>query len=64
MKITTDAEVRGEQVRLELSEKDFCPECCGTLQEAAGSRPGLRCTSCWAVYTPIKEQKDAETEKR
>ncbi len=51
MRIVTEALVRGEWVTLELSERDFCPECCGTLEIAgSGERRYLRCASCYAVF--------------
>lgn len=52
-------------MRLELSEADFCPECCGVLQVAGtGPKAGLRCTSCYASYRPVKEEKNAEAAER
>ena len=58
MRILTETLIRGELMTLELSEQDFCPECCGTL-EAAGSsdRPYLKCTSCYLVFRPRKAGK-------
>lgn len=56
MRITAEALVRGEWMTLELSEQDFCPECCGTLAVAgAGERRYLKCTSCYAVFRPRAE---------
>ncbi len=53
MRFVTETVVRGELMRLELSERDFCPECCGTL-EAGGTeeRPVLRCLSCYLTFRP------------
>jgi hypothetical protein len=53
MRLTTEAVIRGELMTLELSERDFCPECCGTL-EIAGTetKPFLRCRSCYLVLRP------------
>ena len=60
MRIVTEAEVRGELLRLELSEADFCPECCGVLQVAGtGPKAGLRCTSCYASFSPVEKEKNA-----
>ena len=57
MRFITEAEVRGELLRMELSDSDFCPECCGTLQ-AAGSPdcPVIRCLSCYLAFKPLKEE--------
>jgi protein-arginine kinase activator protein McsA len=53
MRIQTEAVVRGEVMELELSEQDFCPECCGTLEVAGtGERRHLQCASCYAVFRP------------
>ena len=53
MRILTETIIRGELQVLELSEQDFCPECCGTL-EAGGTpqRPYLKCTSCYLILRP------------
>jgi hypothetical protein len=53
MRLTTETVIRGELMVLELSERDFCPECCGTL-EIAGTeaKPFLRCLSCYLVLRP------------
>ena len=55
-----EAEIRGQVMRMELSDADFCPECCGTLQYAT-DRHGrhLRCQSCHLDFRPI--QSDDET---
>ena len=56
MRIVTEAVVRGEVMTLELSEQDFCPECCGTLQVGgSGDRIHLKCASCYAIFRPKKE---------
>ncbi|HTE20119.1 MAG TPA: hypothetical protein VK689_17275, partial [Armatimonadota bacterium] len=55
-RIVTEAVIRGELMTMELSERDFCPECCGTLAIAgSGARQHLTCTSCYAVFRPLKE---------
>ena len=53
MRILTETIIRGELQALELSEQDFCPECCGAL-EAGGTaqRPYLKCTSCYLILRP------------
>ena len=57
MRIVSETMVRGELVTLELSEQDFCPECCGTLEIAgSGDRRYLKCTSCYIVFKPRKEE--------
>ncbi|MFN3648825.1 MAG: hypothetical protein ACK47B_04515 [Armatimonadota bacterium] len=57
MRIVTETIVRGELVRLELTERDFCPECCGTLEIAgSGARQHLKCTSCYLALRPLPEQ--------
>ena len=63
MRFTTETLVRGEMMVLELSERDFCPECCGTL-EAGGTelRPVLKCTSCYLIFRPQKSA-DAALER-
>jgi hypothetical protein len=59
MRIVTETEVRGEVVTMELSEQDFCPECCGTLEiGGAGQRLYLRCTSCYLIFRPKKEEQE------
>ena len=59
MRIVTEAVIRGELMTMELSERDFCPECCGTLEVAgSGARQHLKCTSCYAVFRPRKEGAD------
>ena len=56
MRIVTETVVRGEMMTLELSEQDFCPECCGTLQvTGTGERAHLTCTSCYLVFKPKSE---------
>ena len=56
MRITTETVIRGELMTMELSEQDFCPECCGTLEVAgAGDRRHLKCTSCYTVFHPRRE---------
>ena len=56
MRFITETEVRGELLVLELSEQDFCPECCGTLQVAGtGDRRYLKCTSCYTIFKPRKD---------
>jgi hypothetical protein len=58
MRLTTETIVRGELVRLELTERDFCPECCGTLTVVrARGRDCLQCTSCYLTFTPNSEAK-------
>ena len=53
MRILAEALVRGELLELELCERDFCPECCGTLSvEGSGPRQHLKCASWCAVYRP------------
>lgn len=53
MRIETETLVRGEVMRLELTERDFCPECCGTLTVAGPSRrPHLQCASCYLIFRP------------
>lgn len=53
MRIDTETEIRGEVLRLELTEQDFCPECCGTLKIAGPSRrPYLQCASCYLIFRP------------
>ena len=57
MRIVTEAVIRGELMTMELSERDFCPECCGTLEIAgSGERRHLKCTSCYAVFRPRKNE--------
>jgi len=57
MKILTETVIRGELMTLELSEQDFCPECCGTLElGGAGERRHLRCTSCYTLFRPKKPE--------
>lgn len=59
MRIVTEALIRGELMTLELSEQDFCPECCGTLELAgSGERRYLKCTSCYLVLRPKQEKED------
>jgi tRNA(Ile2) C34 agmatinyltransferase TiaS len=61
MRILTEAMVRGELVRMELSEQDFCPECCGTLEvSGTGERKHLKCTSCYGVFRPMREDPSGE----
>ena len=56
MRIVTETVVRGELMTLELSERDFCPECCGTLEVAgSGERQHLKCASCYLVFRPKKD---------
>jgi hypothetical protein len=53
MRILTETIVRGELMTLELTEQDFCPECCGTLEvSGSGERRYLKCTSCYLVLRP------------
>ena len=53
MRILTETEVRGELMVLELSEQDFCPECCGTLALAGPeNKRHLKCLSCYQVFRP------------
>jgi tRNA(Ile2) C34 agmatinyltransferase TiaS len=57
VRIVTETLIRGEVQTLELSELDFCPECCGTLEIAgSGDRRYLRCTSCYLAFKPKKEE--------
>ena len=57
MRIVTETLVRGEVVVLELTEQDFCPECCGTLEIAgSGERRYLRCTSCYLALRVRKSE--------
>ena len=59
MRIETETEIRGEVLRLELTERDFCPECCGTLTVAGPSRrPYLQCASCYLIFRPRKTAGD------
>lgn len=56
MRIVTESVVRGETMVLELSEQDFCPECCGTLEIGGPEgRRHLKCTSCYALFRPKPE---------
>ena len=56
MRFVTETLVRGEMLRLELCEQDFCPECCGTLEPAGtAGRQYLKCTSCYLILRPAKE---------
>jgi len=60
MRIVTETMIRGEVQVLELSERDFCPECCGTLEvSGAGQRQCLKCTSCYLVFRPRPEPEGA-----
>ena len=53
MRILTETVIRGELMRLELTEQDFCPECCGTLAVGgSGNRQYLKCTSCYTIFKP------------
>ena len=57
MRITTETMIRGEIMRMELSEQDFCPECCGTLAVAgSGGRQYLKCNSCYVIFRPLAEE--------
>lgn len=57
MRILTETMIRGELLELELTERDFCPECCGTLEVAGtGARQYLKCTSCYVVFKPKKDE--------
>jgi hypothetical protein len=59
MRILTEALIRGEMMTMELSEQDFCPECCGTLELAgAGERRYLKCTSCYTVFRPKQREEN------
>lgn len=61
MRITTEVTVRGELLRLELSDQDFCPECCGTLHVAGTpARPRLQCTSCYLQFRPVNQEAGTE----
>jgi hypothetical protein len=61
MRINAEAIVRGERMELELSERDFCPECCGTLEIAGvGERSYLRCTSCYLALRPRRDPKPVD----
>jgi len=61
MRILTETVVRGELMELELSEQDFCPECCGTLEVAgSGDRKYLKCTSCYVVFRPKRADASGE----
>ena len=61
MRIFTETMVRGELVAMELSEQDFCPECCGTLEIAgSGDRKYLKCTSCYTIFRPKKPDGEGE----
>ncbi len=61
MRIITETVVRGELMTLELSEQDFCPECCGTLEVAgSGDRQYLKCTSCYVVFRPKRTDASGE----
>ena len=56
MRITSETLIRGELVTLELTEQDFCPECCGTLEAGgSGERRYLKCTSCYTLFLPMPE---------
>jgi hypothetical protein len=59
MRLTIEAIIRGEVMTLELSERDFCPECCGTL-EVGGTeaKPFLRCSSCYLIMKPKAKQSE------
>jgi tRNA(Ile2) C34 agmatinyltransferase TiaS len=60
VRIVTETMVRGELMTLELSEQDFCPECCGTLEIAgSGDRKHLKCASCHLVFQPKKSDSHA-----
>ena len=62
MRIYTETMVRGEILALELSEQDFCPECCGTLEVAGtGDRKYLKCTSCYVVFRPKEREQPGES---
>ena len=62
MRIYTETMVRGEILALELSEADFCPECCGTLEIAgSGEKKYLKCTSCYVVFRPKKREPSGES---
>jgi hypothetical protein len=61
VRITVEAVVRGEHMKLEPSEADFCPECCGTLEiSGGGERAYLKCASCYAAYRPRKAEAAAD----
>ena len=65
MRIFTETQVRGEQLATELSEADFCPECCGTLEVAGtGPRAHLRCTSCFLAFHPRPRPPGPEAAQR
>jgi len=54
MRIVSETMIRGELLTLELSEQDFCPECCGTLEaKGSGARAHLQCVSCYVVFRPL-----------
>jgi hypothetical protein len=60
MRILTETVIRGELMTLELSEQDFCPECCGTLEiSGSGDRKHLKCTSCYLILRPKSEGSDS-----
>ncbi len=56
MRILTRTLIRDEWMELELTEQDFCPECCGTLEVGGPpSRRHLRCLSCYLILRPKPE---------
>jgi hypothetical protein len=60
MRIVTETIVRGELMTLELTERDFCPECCGTLAvEGSGDGQYLKCTSCYLVLKPKRAPEES-----
>jgi hypothetical protein len=64
MRIITETVIRGELMTMELSEQDFCPECCGTLEIAgSGDQQHLRCTSCYLALKPKQGERTAETQR-
>ena len=56
-----EALIRGQLQRLDLTEANFCPECCGTLAWDT-DRKGrhLRCQSCGLPFRPAAEAPQAE----
>jgi tRNA(Ile2) C34 agmatinyltransferase TiaS len=57
MRILTETVIRGELMEMELTEQDFCPECCGTLEAGgSGQRVYLKCLSCYVVFRPKRAE--------
>lgn len=60
MRIVIEAVVRDQLMTLELTEQDFCPECCGTLEAGgSGERRYLKCTSCYLILRPRRTPEGA-----